>query len=316
MPRERYFYRIFGVIIESDFPFPGLASFPSLQYSSGERIFISSCKNLAPRRTKSGWNTFYGLDYWFSSDQRLAIIQSSETGVFRIDFQRKRIDWSSVGEISQEYTCVLLRVRIVGFLVSHLIPALLLHASVVVRNGKGIALGGMVAAGKSTLTASCLNDGFSLLSDDIAALQPNNGHFLLHPGVPEFRLWPWTARRLNPPGMKGEYLAPEIKKKKFLLGPDAPWRFTNKPVPLSCLYLLSRKKKMEGIRIESLKGRKALMGVLENIYNPMIKNPNVLGQQLEIASRLIQKVPVKRLIYPSGFSHLSKVRQAILKDLA
>lgn len=310
---RRFHYRLYGVLIESADPFPGLTPV-SPEGVSEEGIVIEGRRELPLRRVRGNWTSFYGLDYWFSPDRRFALIQSREVGVFRVDFQKKKIEWGAASKISSTYAHAILRVRIVGFLVSHLVPFLLLHASVVVEGKKGVAFGGVIASGKSTLTASCLNNGFSLLSDDIAALQRENGHFLLHPGAPEFRLWPWTASRLNPHQVKGERVAPEVKKKKFLLGPETPWRFEDKPVPLRRLYLLSRKKGAK-VRIESLHGREALIGVLQNIYNPILGHRDVLRRQLEMAADLVQRVPVKRLVYPSGFSRLARVRRAITEDL-
>ena len=34
-----------------------------------------------------------------------------------------------------------------------------------------------------------------------------------------------------------------------------------------------------------------------------------------VEPQLVQKIPVKRLLYPSGFQYLPKVRQAILRDI-
>lgn len=315
--RRRYFYQLYGVIIETEDPFPDLTPVPPPRRDiPSQRIFVARQEKLSLWRAKNGWSSFYGLDYWFSSDRRFAVIQSSKIGVYRIDFKRKRIRWSPAQKASSTYCHAMLRVRILGFLVSHMTPSLLLHASVVVRKGVGIALGGFTTAGKSTLTACCLNDGFSLLSDDIAAIQKENGSFFLHPGSPEFRLWPWTARRLNPQGAQGEYITPEVKKKKFILGPASPWRFTDNPVPLRAIYLLSRKGRGDEVRIENLHGKEAVLGVLENIYNPIFKNSKLLAHQLEMAAPLIRKVSVKRLVYPSGFVHLPRVRSAIVKDIA
>jgi hypothetical protein len=38
-------------------------------------------------------------------------------------------------------------------------------------------------------------------------------------------------------------------------------------------------------------------------------------RRLELITRLVGAVPVRRIVYPDGFQHLPVVRQAILADL-
>ena len=38
-------------------------------------------------------------------------------------------------------------------------------------------------------------------------------------------------------------------------------------------------------------------------------------RRLEFFARMVQQVPVRRLVYPTGFEHLPRVRETILEDL-
>ena len=307
-----HYYQIYGINLETAHPFPELSPLAIKKTPAGNTITIGPKKNLPLRRSKKGWNSFYGLDYWLNSRDQLAVIQSPTVGVFHVDFRKKRIDWAA-RKVSSQFLHAVLRARILGFVVSHMTPSLLLHASVVVRQGQGIALGGVIAEGKSTLTAACLSKGFSLLCDDIAVIRRKGNRFLLYPGAPEFRLWPDAARQFRRAGMEGVRLCPEMKKQKFLLGRQTPWQFTKTPVPLRVFYTLSRKKR-GGIQIENLKGQEALTEILKCFYNPIMEDAKVLRRHFEMAAEVAQRVSIRRLVYPSGFSRLDSVRQAILRD--
>ncbi|MDI4634494.1 HprK-related kinase A [Pelomonas sp. V22] len=59
---------------------------------------------------------------------------------------------------------------------------LVMHAAVLARNGRAIMLPGFPGAGKSTLCASlALIEGWQLLSDELAILEPDSGLLLPHP---------------------------------------------------------------------------------------------------------------------------------------
>lgn len=308
-------YSIYGVTLETEERFPELALLATKKSGPANKIFVGRQSKLSLSKNKKRWNSFYGLDYWLDSRRRLAVIQSPTVGVFRINFEKRRIDWAAARKISHQFIHAILRARILGFAVSHATPSLLLHASVVVRGGQGVAIGGVIAEGKSTLTAACLSKGFSLLSDDIAVIRKKQNRFILYPGAPEFRLWPKTARQFQKVGMHGVRLSPEVKKQKFLLGPKTAWRFTKKPVPLRVVYILSRKKGDGKIQIENLSGQEALTEILKCFYNPIMEQPGVLRHHFEMAVQVARHVPIKRLVYPSGFDKLDAVRNAIVRDL-
>ena len=59
---------------------------------------------------------------------------------------------------------------------------LVMHAGVLARSGRGLMMPGFPGAGKSTLCASlCLLEGWRLLSDELAILDPDSGLMQPHP---------------------------------------------------------------------------------------------------------------------------------------
>jgi hypothetical protein len=68
-----------------------------------------------------------------------------------------------------------------------------IHASCVVREGRGVILQAPAGTGKSTLALACANRGWGLLAEDVVFARPGEG-----PGASELEVWgvPWTQRLL------------------------------------------------------------------------------------------------------------------------
>ena len=47
----------------------------------------------------------------------------------------------------------------------------------------------------------------------------------------------------------------------------------------------------------------------------ILEAPGVQPPSLDFFTQLVQQVPMRRLIYPSGFEHLPRVREAVLEDV-
>lgn len=312
---DKYFYRVFGIILESDVPFPELT--PSTIVTSWNHVkhIVFRKKNFCSSPPSQGWVSSASLAYWLSPDRHVLLVRSPSSDLFKIDLVKKTIDWQAPqGKNTLNIVRTLVSLRILGLLLTHLAPSLLLHACVIVIREGGVGFIGPSGQGKSTMAADFLNQGFPLLSDDAALIQKEERRFCLQPGPSEIRLWPSTSTRLMRLKLKSRLLHHQTKKRRFTLGRGVPRCFEEKRVPLRALYLLSRNRN-SSIRIEPLKGQEALIALSRNNYNRIVETPNVLRQQLQLMTQVLQKIPLKRLVYPSGFSYLPKVTQAILSDL-
>lgn len=309
-----YAYLIYGVRVETDFPLPEMAFVSAAGRSTKRKVSVRTGvpSGLKPR---NGWVSWGGLQYWFSPDHEVAWIRSPMAGDFQVRFSEKEIHWIPARKNFPGLAPAVLRSKVLGLLLPHLGASMLLHGNVVEHQGKAFAFCGPVGQGKSTLTAFLLNQEFSLLSDDIACIFRKGEKFFCESGTPEIRLWPPSVVRLMRGGIPGEPLLPHTKKKRFYLTPNTKWNFERKPVFLRAVFLLARKRKGRGVQVEKLTARDALTGLLANAYCPVVKDPFVLRLQFKEAAALVRTVPVKRLVYPSGFLHLSRVRQALLPYL-
>jgi hypothetical protein len=65
-----------------------------------------------------------------------------------------------------------------------------LHGSSIKTKEGAVVFTGKSASGKSTLAADLVIKGFKILDDDITAISRNeNNQFVVHPGIPQIKLW-------------------------------------------------------------------------------------------------------------------------------
>ena len=307
-----YFYEIYGTTLESEIPFPELG--PVQIDGKNRQNKISFRINNFDQSSFVEKESLPGFTYWFGPDLRTIVVDSPSLGQFRLCPQERVIDWKRSNPCSIDFARTVLKGNVLSLLLSHLPSLLILHGNVLALDGKGIVLCGPRQEGKSTFTAALLNEGFSLLSDDIVVIEKTKNAFVVRPGAPEIRLWPQSVSLLKSLPIRGRLLYPRTQKERFLIDSKNTWRFTRKVVPLKAIYLLTRRKTGR-ILIQDLKGREGLMAFLKNIYWGVIRDPKTRERQFEIGSELFDKIPIKRLTYPSGFNHFLPLKRALMKDL-
>lgn len=72
---------------------------------------------------------------------------------------------------------------------------LVLHGSAAVVDGKAAAFVGISQAGKTAIALSLYDRGYLLLSDEISAIQVQDGKAILYPGIPQLNAWRDTLKR-------------------------------------------------------------------------------------------------------------------------
>ena len=195
-----------------------------------------------------------------------------------------------------------------------------LHASSVNISGQAIAFLAHSQNGKSTLAASMLREGFSLLTDDVLPLRLQEGSYLAYPGYPAIRMWPNEAEHFLIEYEHLERVHPEIAKRYVPVGDDLFGPFCDHPCPLERIFILERRGASDlpaGLEIKHVSHRDAVIELLRySFITRLAEAAGLTADRLGFLSSLVQKVPVRRLIYPSGYEHLAQIRQSILNDLA
>jgi hypothetical protein len=189
-----------------------------------------------------------------------------------------------------------------------------LHATGLAVNGRAVAFLGDGGFGKSSLAACFLQDGHTLVTDDMLILQSTaNGH-VAYPGPDRIKLFPSIARRFLGKRASGVPMNSGTGKLVIPLARSV-WP---QAVPLAGIYVLCVPHEVRhkgAIRIEPFTAREAFVSILANTFNSAITGSDRLQRQAAAAIRLVRSVPIKKLLYPRVLAQLPAVRDAIIKDL-
>jgi hypothetical protein len=194
----------------------------------------------------------------------------------------------------------------------------MLHAAAVTVDGLAVAFLAANKGGKSSLAAAFLQDGFPLLTDDILPVEERPGRFFGRPGYPSLRFWPEEAQHFLGHHESLPRVHPELAKRRVSLRRDRLGSFHDQPAPLACIYIPERRDPTvhgQAIEITAESPQRAMIELVGQSF--IARAVQAVGWQprrLACFARLLGRVPVRRLAYPSGFEHLPLVREAVLKD--
>jgi hypothetical protein len=180
-----------------------------------------------------------------------------------------------------------------------------LHASAVATPDGAIAFAAESGRGKSTLAGAFVNRGASLLTDDCLLLHEADGAFYVVPSYPGLRLWPDVVPALG--GGAADLQRVSHYSSKGRLQRALP--FASQPIPLRRLYLLAESS--EGISIDPLTPRDALIELVKSSYVLDVSDRRALKLQFETLSRVAARCMVYRLAYPRDLARLPELHAAI-----
>jgi hypothetical protein len=186
-----------------------------------------------------------------------------------------------------------------------------LHASVVVINGRAVALCGPAAAGKSTLAAMLAGQGHGVIADDICVVDMrNDGEVSVTPGCTRLQLWPDALTELGV-ATDGLERALEHKQRYFL---DCGNRLPLQPYKLAAVVQLVRNA-LPPARPERLRGAQAAHAMYDCIHTQRPARALGRAQPIFAAFPLMASAGVGfwRLMVPRD---LAGLRQAAAKLLA
>ncbi len=187
---------------------------------------------------------------------------------------------------------------------------LVLHASVVLLNGRAVGFLGSKGFGKSTLAADLTVRGYSLVSDDHLPIIFRENMVVTLPGSSQMKLF---ADSLAGVGVNSAGLAPvHPLAAKYMLPANST--LTDEAIPLSAVYLLSND---EDLGIESLQPSLAFIEAVRHTHvNFYLEDANVRERHFADCNQLIQKVPFFLLKRPHDFAKMSLVTEMVEEHFA
>ena len=186
-----------------------------------------------------------------------------------------------------------------------------LHASSVVLPGGAVGFLAQPGSGKSTLAASFAQAGYSFLTDDVLALSEEGESINALPGFPFVSLNAQEVEYIWRGASPVDRLPLNQEKCRIQLNGSAE-AFCAEAVPLKGIYLLERGEETSAVEISRLSLKEAIPRLLEETNALPLLPRETLSRHFAFVSRLVSRVPVWRLSYPSGLGHLKQVNDTVL----
>lgn len=212
----------------------------------------------------------------------------------------------------------LLRLLVLGVALRALLHQrglLVLHASVVVVNGQGIAFMGDHGVGKSTIAAACLDHGLRIVTDDIAAIDLSGSVPLVYPGASQLKLYPIVTETMRSQPDALVRLAARNDK----LGWRKPSGWVNAPVPLARVYDLVPVVPGSTNQVRRLEGHEALIALLRNSYGGqlgLVHDRRTAALHFYQCAQVAQWTPISTLLVRRHLETLSDAIGVVKDDSA
>lgn len=159
-----------------------------------------------------------------------------------------------------------------------------------------------------------VREGFRLLTDDLLILEKRDAGWEAHPSYPYMRMWPDEATHFL-----GDYtdlprVRRGVEKRNVAIGEGGFGSFLDASAPLACIYLVSRRPEGDdrGIEIQPVSRSEALIELVRHSFSArLVEAAGLQPARLDRLARLVRAVPVRRLVYPSGFDRLPEVVKSL-----
>lgn len=176
---------------------------------------------------------------------------------------------------------------------------LCLHASAVSVNEQALVFVGPSQTGKSTLSAAFHRRDFSLISEDIVAIDYLQWQSYVRSGYAGVRLYPDSLNHLYDPNSAAEALSVQSK---FL------YQFEDIPIqsyPIHALYFLApRNSNLQNPQIVPIDNLSALLLLADHFYLHRFVGQQWLARDFPRLGQVIQQIPVYLLLRTNNLDDL------------
>lgn len=188
---------------------------------------------------------------------------------------------------------------------------LVLHACSVARDGEAVAFVGESGWGKSTLAEYFCQQGYTLLTDDVMAIDAQgDGHPHVIPGYPQIRLRTKAGRHLRT-DFDDLPVVNDENEKRF----TTPQAFPDRSLPLRQVYLLDPTY-ASATRTEPVEKRTALLRLINHTRaSNLVKAPDFQARLLRQCEHVVRRVPVRRLHRARDLTRLHEIEEQVEQDL-
>lgn len=287
-----YWYRVSGLAVRSELRLPGL---------------IPLDDGVAPDVTIRAIDVPQALDDIIATGpnwQRSAthfLLEIPSIGRFLLEGGHS-IGFSRAPDINDQDIAIFLAGNVFGILL-HQRNHIVLHASAIAVNGKAVLFCGVSGAGKSTIAAALGARGYTLVTDDQAAITlDDSGTPIVHPDGRLLKLWTRSIDALKLDERKGEAMRDRMEK--FYVEPGLA---STAAMPVGAIYLLSedRPPLVAGITRPNLVDGSRLL--IANAYRPVLVRR--MGQRqayFQVGAAIAHAAGIFTLARPLRFSKMDE----------
>lgn len=202
------------------------------------------------------------------------------------------------------------------FLLGSALGALLFQRGLLVLHGNAVQVGSQVmvcvgpsGAGKSTLAAGFAQRGYSVLADDVVAV---DAQCRAVPGFPRIKLWQDTADQLAVSTEGLNRIRPTLQKFNLPLSQ----RFATEPLPIRWVYIL-KSDNQDDIRLKPIRGLERLAPLHHNTYRVRFLDGMALrADHLQLCARLANQITLSEVTRPKAGFALDALMDRLLDDMA
>ena len=246
-----YLYKAFGLVIES------VLMFPELITVTEEAVDVQVVYNKVPYFEKE-LNT---KEDWFVVDSDELCFVIDKVARFRVS-KGNLIEIDRFLEADDDNVRLFILGSAIGGLL-HQRGILPIHASAVEINGKAVLFSADSGFGKSTTCLGLQNLGYSVIADDICAIQLNQlGEPVVFPGYPQLKLWQDSIDEI---GLKKVDERVRIGEDKFRF--NVKDNFSKIPLPIEALFFINKKDQDE-VSINEIRSLDKIKKMMTNIFRP------------------------------------------------
>ncbi len=314
-------YVLYGYAVESTLPLSHLSAVSGV---SADVRFEMTDQPPAPARWKTSQPVYESPFRDGDEQSRLRLYRDGDTDVLQFPGVA---DFYVCGNMIH---CVaapgtppeLLELRLLGVVLSlwcerRGIPVL--HGCSINVNGRALLFLADRGTGKSALAAAWLKSGYAMLSDDVIPIETRHGVAVANPSFPHLRLEPdacdyFLGHEVQLPLVNAGF------SKRLLAANEAEFvRFEHRSLPIGAIYVCERRGSAQtsvaAADVESLPAHQGLFSLLRHSYlSTMIEHANEQHGRMQLLASVLDRTPVLRLVYDSGFDNLDCVVGAVLRD--
>ena len=240
------------------------------------------------------------------------VLRFPETADFRVVPDTGAISCCPVPGITDNTVRHLLLDQVLPRVVGH-DGRIVLHASAIADAGQAILFMGDPWSGKSTLAASYITQGGSLLADDCVLLEYEGSNFFATPNYSGSRLWQDSLDALKDRTKIAREVSLYPMKKRLIYQGDGQKKQQGN-LPVKAIFLLGPPGPMTGnrdITIRRLPGARIIPELLKYTFVMDVKDKEKMKDKFHTHGKIALSVPLYQLDYPRDYSILGKVFNAV-----